>query len=306
MSCYRVTDWNKHYENAQSRKVRKCSWVAVPNSHDGSGYRRVAAHEHSIELFTAWILILEVASKCEPRGTLRKDGRPINSQDLADKTGFPSSIFELAFQELANDRIGWLTVVDLNSKCISEPESPVATSTLLDASSVLPVHPAVAGQKGTERNGTEGTEGTEKGFVADATVDSDVTKSRPVKRFNPLSLALPFVDTEFRDAWEEWVRYRRERKAALTETGAKRQLKTLKEMGHDRAIRAIQHTIFKGWQGLREPDRDAGPGTGNGRAETRQQVDRRTRREGEYEQPKRDPPIIRIAEGSGGSDSERP
>ena len=105
---YRIKNWNMHYEKAQTRRCSKASWVAIPNKHDGKGFRRVAKHERSVELFTAWILIVEVASKMPERGLLVDEDGPLDAEDLADKTGFPAEIFHLAFTVLTEPKIGWI------------------------------------------------------------------------------------------------------------------------------------------------------------------------------------------------------
>ena len=83
-------------------------WVPIPTKHDGSGFRRVAAHERAAELFAAWILIVQTAAKMPTRGLLYKDGRPLTARDLHYRTGFPEEIFSLAFLVLAEGEIGWL------------------------------------------------------------------------------------------------------------------------------------------------------------------------------------------------------
>lgn len=105
---YRVKDWGRLYEKAQTRRCKSMSWVATPNRHDGSGYRRIAQHERNCELYTAWCLILQVASKMPCRGLLVKDGRALTESDLAYMTGFPKKIFTLAFTVLVDGEIGWL------------------------------------------------------------------------------------------------------------------------------------------------------------------------------------------------------
>lgn len=59
---------------------------------------------------------------------------------------------------------------------------------------------------------------------------------------------------EFIQTWERWVKHRREIKKPLTPTQAESQLKKMSSMGFDRSIAMMEHTIEKGWQGLREPD----------------------------------------------------
>lgn len=67
------------------------------------------------------------------------------------------------------------------------------------------------------------------------------------------SLPLPFDDPDFIDAWGDWIQHRKEKKKPLTPTSIKLQLQTLKEMGLERAIRAIDYSIEKGWTGIFEP-----------------------------------------------------
>ena len=105
---YQVRNWEKHYEKAQSRPCKRPSWVAIPNKHDGKGFRRVAKHERAVEIFAAWVLIVQVASKMPTRGLLVDEDGPLTAEDMADKTGFPASIFHIAFTVLVDPRIGWL------------------------------------------------------------------------------------------------------------------------------------------------------------------------------------------------------
>ena len=70
----------------------------------------------------------------------------------------------------------------------------------------------------------------------------------------------PVLDApEFRAAWADWEKHRREIKKKLTPTSVERQLKKLAAIGVERAVRCIEHTIEKGWTGLREPDGASGP-----------------------------------------------
>ena len=119
---YRIKNWDMYYEKAQGRRCKKASWVAIPNKHDGKGFRRVAKHKRNVELFTAWILIIEVASKMPERGLLVDDDGPLDAEDLADKTGFPAEIFHLAFTVLTEPKIGWIERVAGN-EIVPELES---------------------------------------------------------------------------------------------------------------------------------------------------------------------------------------
>lgn len=65
---------------------------------------------------------------------------------------------------------------------------------------------------------------------------------------------LPFPSDAFKSAWTDWVAFRREIKKPVTPTMAKAQLRQLRSLNERRAIAMIEHTIGKGWQGLREQD----------------------------------------------------
>ena len=108
MITYRIKNWDEHFEVAQSRKCNNMSWVAISNKHDGKGYRRLLRHGNFAEIFTAWILIVQVASKQDKRGVLADLDGPLTAQDLSDCTGCPKEHFEKAFIELVKPSIGWL------------------------------------------------------------------------------------------------------------------------------------------------------------------------------------------------------
>ena len=74
------------------------------------------------------------------------------------------------------------------------------------------------------------------------------------KKFDPLSLDLPFGTERFRQAWADFCRMRSEIKKPLRPTGAKSSLARLAAMGHERAVAALTHTTCNEWQGIREPE----------------------------------------------------
>jgi hypothetical protein len=114
---YRIKNWNEHFEIAQSRQaIKKCHkmwWVAIPNKRHGKGYKRLFKQPECGNLFTAWILIVEVASEQKCRGTLADIDGPFTAEDLSDCTGLDQKWFELAFEVLTNKKykIGWLEIL---------------------------------------------------------------------------------------------------------------------------------------------------------------------------------------------------
>jgi len=119
MKAIKIVNWDKHYENSQSRRYVKTQWIPIPNKHDGEGYCRLwTENENPAEIFSAWILILQVASKCNTRGLLVKDnGTPHDSMSLSLKTRAPKCIFDSALEFLQT--IGWIEMVKGDAKCES-------------------------------------------------------------------------------------------------------------------------------------------------------------------------------------------
>ena len=107
---YVVRNWKKKFEKADSRKCTNMRWVALPNQHDSKNFRRLAINEKNVEVWAAWTLILQVASKQSHRGSLVDEDGPIMAEDLAYMTGFPKQIFESAFPVLTT--LGWLETKD--------------------------------------------------------------------------------------------------------------------------------------------------------------------------------------------------
>lgn len=88
-----------------------------------------------------------------------------------------------------------------------------------------------------------------------------IRRSKEIKKVRKKEAAAPLVVIpeslsvpEFAAAWADWQEHRREIKSPLTATQAAKQLKMLENIGLSRAIGMIEHTIEKGWRGLREPD----------------------------------------------------
>lgn len=57
---------------------------------------------------------------------------------------------------------------------------------------------------------------------------------------------------QFRVAWGEWAEHRRQQKKPLTPATIAKQVKMLEAYGHERAIKSIEQSILRGWQGLFE------------------------------------------------------
>lgn len=109
MTLYKIRDWDKLYETHETRKLVNLRWVPVQNNFDSLGLKRILKNKDAISIFAAWILLLEIASKCTPRGTLARDGIPLSPEDAGDITGFPGDMFKTAINVLSSKEIGWIT-----------------------------------------------------------------------------------------------------------------------------------------------------------------------------------------------------
>ena len=77
-------------------------------------------------------------------------------------------------------------------------------------------------------------------------------KRKGRKEGGAVALDLPFESEEFRDAWQSWETYRKEKKKPLTQSTIKLQLKKIEGIGEARAIEMITNSILKSYEGLYE------------------------------------------------------
>jgi hypothetical protein len=145
-TLYRIRNWNKLYENSESKKIKNARYVLVPNHHDGKGFRRLLRlpekpreHPDGVRMFSAWILILQIASKCAERGVLADEDGPLTAEDMSLKTGAPQDIFEGALRVLSGKDFKWIEATHI-------PESSDDALENQDNARTFPHR--------TERNGT--------------------------------------------------------------------------------------------------------------------------------------------------------
>jgi len=125
MKLYRISHWEKLYEVRKPSAVtaRWPGWRCRPKL-DSFGFRRVAMQRERSDLFSAWVLMLEVAAR-QPRkwrGALVRDGVPLTAEHLATITGWPAAAFSQAFEFFTDPEQGWLTVENIPDAAASSPE----------------------------------------------------------------------------------------------------------------------------------------------------------------------------------------
>lgn len=170
MKLYRVKNWSMLYENNRTRELKNMAWVPVPNSHDGDGYTALVCRADGAQLYGAWIVILQVASKCGnpaggcdipaggcgARGTLVRDnGKPHDAASISRMTRFPEKIIQTALDVLCSADVGWLFCEEIPIKS----QIPQEGAGMSQEGAAIP-HPTDEEQKGMEQKGME-QKGTE-------------------------------------------------------------------------------------------------------------------------------------------------
>lgn len=179
------------------------------------------SREDGPELYAAWIVIVQVAAKCSPRGTLADEHGPLTAEDVALKTKFPTAIISEALNFFSSRQIGWLLVAEW------EPSG-----------STLPL------QDSTEQD----TTGQNKTPGAANAAGSD---NEPPKDSSPVDQLPPELDQPaFHAAWSEWIAYRKERRLTTRERTMSAQLHSLAPLGPSAAVECVRASIRNGWQGL--------------------------------------------------------
>lgn len=80
---YRIKNWSEIYENNRTRDIKTMSWLPIPIKLNGDGFTLTMEQDNGLQLFGAFIILLEIAANCNPRGTLiRSDGTPHDCRSL--------------------------------------------------------------------------------------------------------------------------------------------------------------------------------------------------------------------------------
>jgi hypothetical protein len=154
----RIKDWNDHYENNRTRILKKLDWVPIPNSMDGLGYIGLMDHPNAAAHFGAWIAMVEIASRCEPRGCLLRNGKELDAKTLSVLSRISADVFREAIPRLVD--IEWLESTD--GAGIRHPSAAPSDNEVPDERHMEPhtvQHPSAAIT--STKEGKEGKEGKE-------------------------------------------------------------------------------------------------------------------------------------------------
>lgn len=126
MKLYSIKDWATCYETHETKKLVALRWVPIPNKHDGLTFRQIGQEKRAADLFAAWVLMVQLASKSDKnhRGQLVRNGRPMSARDMSITTGFPESIFSAALAYFSQESVGWIIAEDFNLELPLSPGEP--------------------------------------------------------------------------------------------------------------------------------------------------------------------------------------
>lgn len=106
-TLYKIKDWSENYEISQTKKASFSKFVPLPNKLDGDGYTELVDHPNGAAHYGAWVTMVSIASKCDPKGTLVRDsGKPHDASTLSRITRIPASVFAEVLPRLVS--IGWM------------------------------------------------------------------------------------------------------------------------------------------------------------------------------------------------------
>ena len=271
MLTYSIAEWDSLYENHETRKRKTLFWVLVPNGHDSLGFCEIMERDDGLEVFGAWNLILQIASRCSSRGLLvNNKGRAYSARDIAKKGRTREASIENALGVLVE--IGWLSVE-------GEPDKPQATpkpkKTRAGKSAASAATPAASADIAADRAGTSADRAASPAASADisrrvgniAAAPSGSKKERKKERKTPLTpqgekgeggeFPEALKTEKFRIAWARWESYLTESGKPLTATRRKVQLEALAEKGEDEAATALVTAMMRGFQAPARVDSSA-------------------------------------------------
>lgn len=267
-TALRIVDWSRHFENNRTRDLKRMGFVCVPNKMDGDGYTELLDHADGDRHYACWIALLQVASKCDPRGTLLRDGdRPHDARSICRISRMRIEVMDAAIERLIS--IGWLERISMAGEVVTKIPQEGAGKPQVGAEK----HPLNGMEwNGMERNGieedcSEPSKATDSKPPAEKPTDTVVLEFPVAGKGNPTwglsaSKVAEYAETypdldltaELRKARQWCIDNRENRKTA---SGMLRFLnRWLARAQNDRGVRAGQRTAVPAGQdifaGLRE------------------------------------------------------
>lgn len=253
--AFKIKNWDKFFENSESRKLKKLSWVLLPNKWDGLSFSRLRKHKNCIVAFAGWVLMLEIASKMPRRGLLvTADGVSLTPDDMSDMTGFHADIFQKAIEVLMDKKIGWIEQINIDERMSNTGISPDCNNPQTAEIGEEIMNTVLASKSGKSPDAS-GKSPDMPGFSPGGTEQNRIEQKRTERAIAlnagacDFSFPKKFQNEKFKEAWKSWVEYFKAKHFDLITQG-QADLIFKKLMAHDNetAIAMIEQAIEKGWK----------------------------------------------------------
>lgn len=125
MEVYRIANWEKAFETADSRRHKTLAWVSLPVDFTSNGYLDLVAEfeDEAPAIYGAWCALVCVAAQTPVRGVLASEKGPYTLRRIATIARMPQVAFEKLFKWATQEHIGWLEVVPNDSEPATDQPS---------------------------------------------------------------------------------------------------------------------------------------------------------------------------------------
>ena len=108
-TLYKIRNWESIYENNRTREMKLMQWLPLPIKLSGSGYSYMMTQKDGPAIFGCFVAMLELAGRCEPRGTLlRGAGIPHSPRTIAAVIRHPEKLVERTLLICTSEMCDWV------------------------------------------------------------------------------------------------------------------------------------------------------------------------------------------------------
>lgn len=120
--CYRIKNWDEIYENNRTRELKNMLWLPLPIKLNGDGFTLMMQEKDGLEIFGAFIILLEIAASCTPRGTLvRSNGEPHDEKTM-ERISRMKVRESRRMLRYCSTTLKWLELIDLENGAVIPQE----------------------------------------------------------------------------------------------------------------------------------------------------------------------------------------
>ena len=217
-----INNWSKAFETCDTRKRQRLGWFLAPSGCDSKGYRQLMRKGKdgiaALGVFQALCQIMATLPLEIRKGgsLINSDGTEMDLFDISEITRITPADLRQYTADLR--QVGWVSYIE-------KEENIESADCLPFISDHLPQNSGFVKGEGEEQEKGKG------------------------KRTAPSEVVLPFGEP-FKNAWQDWINYRKEIKKPLPASTVLAQLKKLSKISESDAVDMIENSIENAYQGL--------------------------------------------------------